>query len=185
MDDALTSAAEAALQELLDVSPQVDATLVATRDGGDVVAFRPEQLGSEAASRFGASARQLLSEAEHARVELAREPVTQVEVATGDAHVFVVVDEHHLVAAVTDADPTVGLVFYDLKTALRTIRDAAAGTATVVAAGERTSGAGADTSPGDESNGTASDAGTSPGDEPAEEPASSGGGLRKRLGRKR
>jgi hypothetical protein len=51
-----------------------------------------------------------------------------VEVSTPDGNVFVVADSDHLVAAVTDADPTVGLVFYDLKTALRAVREATART---------------------------------------------------------
>ena len=39
--------------------------------------------------------------------------------AQHDGSVFVAKDERHLVAAVTKPRPTVGLVFYDLKTCLR------------------------------------------------------------------
>ena len=44
-----------------------------------------------------------------------------MEVATGDGSVFVVVDGKRRLAATTAAAPTVGLVFYDLKSALRAI----------------------------------------------------------------
>jgi hypothetical protein len=44
-----------------------------------------------------------------------------VQAAWPDGSVFVVRDERHLVVAVTRPDPTVGLVFYDLKTCLRLV----------------------------------------------------------------
>lgn len=46
-------------------------------------------------------------------------PLVQVEVATLDGSVFVVRDQGRAVAAVTTPEPTVGLVFYDLKSCLR------------------------------------------------------------------
>jgi hypothetical protein len=45
--------------------------------------------------------------------------VTQLEVSTHDGSVFVVRDGARRIAATTGRDPTVGLVFYDLKSALR------------------------------------------------------------------
>jgi hypothetical protein len=78
------------------------------------------------ADRFAATCIKIVDAAEQSRRELGREPVAQVEVATPDGHVFVVTDPRWIVAAVTDADPTVGLVFYDLKTALRAVREAGA-----------------------------------------------------------
>jgi hypothetical protein len=47
------------------------------------------------------------------------DPLVQVEGAAVDGSVFVAKDDRHLVAAVTKPRPTVGLVFYDLKTCLR------------------------------------------------------------------
>jgi hypothetical protein len=44
-----------------------------------------------------------------------------VQTATPEGSVFVVRDERHLVVAVTRPEPTVGLVFYDLKTCLRLV----------------------------------------------------------------
>jgi hypothetical protein len=45
--------------------------------------------------------------------------VTQLEASTQDGSVFVVRDGGRAVVATTAADPTVGLVFYDLKSCLR------------------------------------------------------------------
>ena len=49
----------------------------------------------------------------------ARERLVQLQVAIPDGCVFLVQDDERLVAAVTVAEPTVGLIFYDLKTCLR------------------------------------------------------------------
>ena len=43
--------------------------------------------------------------------------------ATPEGSVFLVVDDHRTAVATTGADPTVGLVFYDLKTLLRQIAE--------------------------------------------------------------
>ena len=45
----------------------------------------------------------------------------QLEAATPVGSVFVVRDGERLIAATTTPEPTVGLVFYDLKTCLRSI----------------------------------------------------------------
>ena len=45
--------------------------------------------------------------------------VTQLEAATDAGSVFVVSDGERRIAATTGPQPTVGLVFYDLKSALR------------------------------------------------------------------
>lgn len=124
--DPVPTAASSALAELLEVSPQVDAAVILQRDGATLVASAPQTV-SRSAERLGATCVRIVEAAELARRELGREPVVQVEVATPDGHVFVVSDSTWIVAAVTDADPTVGLVFYDLKTALRTVREARAG----------------------------------------------------------
>lgn len=146
MSEPLPSAASSALDELLDVSPQVDAAVILRRgeDDARLVASAPAS-SDHMAERFGDTCVRILAAAERAREELGREPISQVEIATGDGHVFVVADATWIVAAVTAADPTVGLVFYDLKTALRSVREdgtgddapAAAATPLVVeAAGE-------------------------------------------------
>jgi predicted regulator of Ras-like GTPase activity (Roadblock/LC7/MglB family) len=170
--DSVPTAAGSALDELLEVSPQVDAAVILERDGGGLLASAPPS-SSRMADRFGATCVKLLEAADQARAELGREPVAQVEVATPDGHVFVVADPRWIVAAVTDADPTVGLVFYDLKTALRAVREASAASngsngsspkALVTPSAEETSsgdgagdeGAGERTSTGDDSKATTS-----------------------------
>lgn len=121
--DSVPSAAGRALEELLEVSPQVDAAVVLERNGGRLLASSPAS-SDRVADRLATTCVKIVDAAEQARRELGREPVSQVEVATPDGHVFIVTDPTWIVAAVTDADPTVGLVFYDLKTALRTVREA-------------------------------------------------------------
>ena len=51
--------------------------------------------------------------------------LTQLEVATGEGSVFVVRSGKTVIAATTGSNPTAGLVFYDLKSALRTVKPAA------------------------------------------------------------
>ena len=58
-----------------------------------------------------------------AAAEELRPGVTQLEAATVGGSVFVVRDGDRLIAATTSPEPTVGLVFYDLKTCLRSIDD--------------------------------------------------------------
>ncbi len=170
--DSVPSAASRALDELLEVSPQVDAAVVLERDGGRLLASAPAS-SDRVADRLASTCVKIVEAAEQARRELGREPVSQVEVATPDGHVFVVTDTTWIVAAVTDADPTVGLVFYDLKTALRTVREAGPGDAATPTASKN--GAAkvtvvqtdapddAATSPGDDDATTASgDAATQP-----------------------
>ncbi len=45
--------------------------------------------------------------------------LVQLEAATGEGSLFVVRDDERDVAAVTKAEPTAGLVFFDLKSCLR------------------------------------------------------------------
>jgi len=134
MSDHVPHAASNALDELLDVSPQVDAAVILQRDGSrpQLVASAPAA-SDRMADRFGDTCVRILAAADRARDELGREPVAQVEIASADGHVFVVADNAWIVAAVTAADPTVGLVFYDLKTALRTVREAGSGSAPAAA----------------------------------------------------
>ena len=47
--------------------------------------------------------------------------LTQLEAATPDGSVFVVCDQDRTIAAATTAEPTVGLVLYDLKSCLRAL----------------------------------------------------------------
>jgi hypothetical protein len=104
-----------ALADLTEISTQIETAVLATR-GGEVLA---STLGDDAkGTEIAGVALELLAAAEEAGggrdVELA-----QLEAATGSGSVFVVVDGDNVAAAVTKPKPTVGLVFYDLKSCLR------------------------------------------------------------------
>jgi predicted regulator of Ras-like GTPase activity (Roadblock/LC7/MglB family) len=120
--------AAAAIAELKGLSTQIEAIVVARRDGA-VAAATAE---GEQAERLGALARDLVAGADSVRADLGREALSQLQAATPDGSVFVVLDDERMAVATTGADPTVGLVFYDLKTLLRQIAapDAPADTAT-------------------------------------------------------
>ncbi len=108
-----------ALADLKQISTQVERAVI-VRDDGSVEA---STLGTFAAEAFGANARELWRVAEVARSTLGRPPLSQLEVATPAGSVFAVRDDERLVCAVTGCDPTVGLIFYDLKTCLRNVAE--------------------------------------------------------------
>jgi predicted regulator of Ras-like GTPase activity (Roadblock/LC7/MglB family) len=109
--------AAAAIDELKGLSTQIEAIVVASRDG-TVTAATAEDAK---ATRLGALARDLVTGADAVRGDLGREALAQLQAATPDGSVFVVLDDDRMAVATTGADPTVGLVFYDLKTLLRQI----------------------------------------------------------------
>jgi predicted regulator of Ras-like GTPase activity (Roadblock/LC7/MglB family) len=104
-----------AIAELKELSTQIDAVTLAERSG-EVVA---SNLDPAAAGRVAAAAAELVAGADELRADLGRDALAQVQAATGEGSVFVVVDERRMAIATTGSDPTVGLVFYDLKTLLR------------------------------------------------------------------
>jgi predicted regulator of Ras-like GTPase activity (Roadblock/LC7/MglB family) len=106
-----------ALADLIEISTQIE-TAVLVDGQGTVVA---SSLGDEArAAAIARAARDLLAAAEESTSGTeGGERLVQLQAATQDGCVFVVRDEERIVAAVTVPDPTVGLVFYDLKTCLR------------------------------------------------------------------
>ena len=101
-----------AIADLTEISPQIQRVVVIAADGSLV--------GSNAdpatAQTLVDGARQLITAAEELRPD-----VSQLEAATVAGSVFVVRDGDRLIAATTSPEPTVGLVFYDLKTCLRAI----------------------------------------------------------------
>lgn len=102
-----------ALADLTEISSQIEAAVLFA-DG------RP--LGStlesdEASAALVRGAVELLEGAASFRAEGAR--VTQLEASTSAGSVFVVRDGEHAIVATTVPQPTVGLVFYDLKSCLR------------------------------------------------------------------
>jgi predicted regulator of Ras-like GTPase activity (Roadblock/LC7/MglB family) len=105
--------AEQAIADLTEISPQVKHVVVIGADG----ALAGSNVADEdRAQRLVARARGLLDAAEELRPGVA-----QLEAATVAGSVFVVRDGDRLIAATTSPEPTVGLVFYDLKTCLRSI----------------------------------------------------------------
>jgi predicted regulator of Ras-like GTPase activity (Roadblock/LC7/MglB family) len=102
---------------LKELSTQIEAVVVASRDGSVEAAT----LSDDAAGRVAAAAQSLLEGADQLRRDLGRENLSQLQASTPDGSVFVVVDAERVAVATTGADPTVGLVFYDLKTLLRQV----------------------------------------------------------------
>jgi predicted regulator of Ras-like GTPase activity (Roadblock/LC7/MglB family) len=103
--------AQTALDELTEISSQVEAVVLFDGSGAVTAATLPD----EASARLASSARALLESAGRLRDG----ELTQIEAATGDGSLFVARDGERMIAAVTAPDPTAGLVFYDLKSCLR------------------------------------------------------------------
>jgi len=105
-----------AIADLTEISPQVRDVVVISPDG----AAAGSNLTDDAAvARLADGAKRLVEAA-----EALRPGVSQLEAATLAGSVFVVRDGDRLIAATTTPEPTVGLVFYDLKTCLRAIETA-------------------------------------------------------------
>lgn len=105
-----------AIADLTEISPQVRQVVVVAGNGS----IQGSNLGDDAdAQRLADGARRLIDTAEELRPGVA-----QLEAATPEGSVFVVRDGDRMIAATTTPEPTVGLVFYDLKTCLRSVHPA-------------------------------------------------------------
>jgi predicted regulator of Ras-like GTPase activity (Roadblock/LC7/MglB family) len=115
--------ASAALARLRDISSQVRAAVIFER-GGRVVDSTVAD--DERANQVAQEAGELLAEAESrgGRQDGGNEEFAQLEVALQTGSVFVVRHGDRLIAATTPPEPTVGLVFYDLKSCLRDLDEA-------------------------------------------------------------
>jgi predicted regulator of Ras-like GTPase activity (Roadblock/LC7/MglB family) len=105
-----------ALADLTEISSQIQTAAVFDENGkvaGSTLA------DTARATELVQAAAELLAAAEGLR---SGSPLTQLEVATGEGSVFVVRDAPTSIVATTGSNPTVGLVFYDLKSALRSIK---------------------------------------------------------------
>jgi predicted regulator of Ras-like GTPase activity (Roadblock/LC7/MglB family) len=100
-----------ALAELTEISAQISAAVLVGDDG----AVQASTIAADAGEELARAARSLLDAAAESG------EVTQLDAAVAGGSVFVVRDGARTLAAVTGPDPTVGLVFYDLKSCLRTI----------------------------------------------------------------
>ena len=107
--------AKQALADLTEISSQIRSAVLLSDDG----TIAASTLEGERAERMAKAARALLEAAERTRPGLGPGALTQLEAATLEGSVFVVRDHGRVIAAVTSPEPTVGLVFYDLKSCLR------------------------------------------------------------------
>jgi predicted regulator of Ras-like GTPase activity (Roadblock/LC7/MglB family) len=104
-----------ALSELAALSAQITSAVVVDADGGSVASTLDDERGKGLAQ----TVQELLAAAD--RVGDGR-PVVQLEVTTAAGGVFLVRDGDLAIAATTRPEPAAGLVFYDLKACLRSIR---------------------------------------------------------------
>src|SRR5205809_7421922 len=106
--------AQQALADLTEISSQVEAAVVFDDKGKVVGSTLPDgDAFAKAASDLWAAAEEL---------KTGDSGLTQLEIATADGSVFVVREGKATIAATTPPEPTVGLVFYDLKSALRSVK---------------------------------------------------------------
>ncbi len=108
-----------ALKDLTEISTQIESAVVLDREGTVVAST----LDDDRAGRLAGSALELLRAAEEVRPQDAG-VLVQLDVLFRDGSVFLVADSDRLIAATTRPEPTAGLVFYDLKSCLRTLGNA-------------------------------------------------------------
>ena len=109
-----------ALADLTEISTQIRAAVVLEADGsllGSTLA--DEKRGGQMA----AAARRLLDEAASVASAGEASPPAQLQVSMPEGSVFVVREGGRTIVATAAADPTIGLVFYDLKSCLRRLAD--------------------------------------------------------------
>jgi predicted regulator of Ras-like GTPase activity (Roadblock/LC7/MglB family) len=104
-----------ALKDLTEISTQIEAAVVLDREGTVVAST----LDDERAGRLAGSALELLRAAEEHKAEADGAELVQLDVALRGGSVFLVADADRVITATTRAEPTVGLIFYDLKSCLR------------------------------------------------------------------
>jgi predicted regulator of Ras-like GTPase activity (Roadblock/LC7/MglB family) len=102
-----------ALSDLTEISSQIEAALILDADGSTMAATLDDTRGLDLAR----AANELLAAARRAT---GKEPA-QLEVSTVAGSVFIVRDGERAIVATTGPEPTVGLVFYDLKSCLRSV----------------------------------------------------------------
>jgi predicted regulator of Ras-like GTPase activity (Roadblock/LC7/MglB family) len=110
-----------ALADLTEISSQIESAVLFDEQGAVLGSTLPDE---GAAKALAQGAAELLDEAAAFRSSDAA--VTQLEASTHEGSIFVVRDGSRRIAATTGPSPTVGLVFYDLKSALRGTEEAAA-----------------------------------------------------------
>src|SRR5262245_43026812 len=112
-----------ALADLTEISSQVVDVAIIDEDGTIMATTAQDPARAE---RFAAGVARLVEQADRLREARNLPDLAQLEAATLEGSVFVVRRNGRMIAATTRPDPTVGLVFYDLKHGLRSIEDGAA-----------------------------------------------------------
>ncbi len=102
-----------ALADLTEISSQIESAVAFDRDGTVLAST----VDDDRAGRLASTALDLLRAAEEHGAD--GKELAQLDVALQDGSVFVVREGERLIAATTAPEPTVGLVFYDLKSCLR------------------------------------------------------------------
>jgi len=107
-----------ALTDLTEISSQIEAAIVLDAEWSTLASTLDEQRGPE----FAQVVQELVAAVKRASGNEEGE-LAQAEIATGEGSVFLVRDEQRTIAATTGPEPTVGLVFYDLKSCLRSFAE--------------------------------------------------------------
>jgi predicted regulator of Ras-like GTPase activity (Roadblock/LC7/MglB family) len=108
--------AQQAIADLTEISSQIQVAVVFD-DKGKVAGSTLDDAGR--AEELASAAANLLEQAD--RIKTGNGSLSQLEAATLEGSVFVVREGKVCIAATTAPEPTVGLVFYDLKSALRQV----------------------------------------------------------------
>ena len=107
-----------ALADLTEISSQVHQVAILDSDGTLLAATARDPIRAE---RFVAALTPLLDEADRLARSRGLPELAQLEVSTLEGSVFAVRQTGRLIVATTRPDPTVGLIFYDLKHCLSSI----------------------------------------------------------------
>jgi predicted regulator of Ras-like GTPase activity (Roadblock/LC7/MglB family) len=107
--------AASALAHLTEISSQIDAAVVLDAEGTVLAST----VDDDRAGRMAGAALELFRAADRQR----EQELVQLDVVLEGGSVFVVRDSDRLIAATTRSEPTVGLVFYDLKSCLRSLAE--------------------------------------------------------------
>jgi predicted regulator of Ras-like GTPase activity (Roadblock/LC7/MglB family) len=107
---------EQALADLTEISSQIEAAVVFDEQGTVVGSTLDD---ASRAGQLATAAGELLRSAEEVKPG---STLTQFEISTTEGSLFLVRDDQTSIAATTGGNPTVGLVFYDLKSTLRNLK---------------------------------------------------------------